>query len=487
MNRWLRSNIVLFCLGLLTLSGYLLAAFGWEFYSSRADVFRFLGLMSAQFFLFAVTWFWMKSRPGAKSAATLWLILAWAAGFRGVMIFVGLPQDRPFEAALTDLAGEEVVYHRFLLYDHDVWRYLWDGHVSATVGDPYRSSPESWWRLAESGHAPAQALFAEEVWDDVYDFLGYADHLTVYPPLAQAYFRLCHAMAPGSVFFHKAAIVGLDIAVCWLLVLALRHLGRPGEEVLLYAWNPLIVKEFAGSGHLDPLMLFFLVAAILLTMKQRHKLAMLSFGGAILAKFVPLVLIPVLLRRWPWRWWWLVAVPLVIGFGIYADSLAHLVSGIGTFASDWVFNPGPWALLDYLAELLKLPAAAVTVVVGLILVAGIEYCLKRDRGDAHSLVWGSFLIMACVILLSPAVMPWYLSWALVLAVLAGNRTWVWLTFLALGSYLIYMDQTVRIWWLWVEYTLFFMAVIWFDRPLLRAPFQNSQWVGSQANPEKASE
>ena len=466
MSRWLRGNGAFFCLGLLTSVGYWFAAFGWEFLSSQRDVLRFLALFSVQFLWFGLAWLWLKSGREANRAASVAVILVWAGWFRLIMLFAGLPLDQPLSMARADLAGEAVAYQRFLLYDHDVWRYLWDGHVSALAGDPYRATPEHWWHQAENGDVQAQALFVDEVWEDVFDFLGYADHLTVYPPLAQAYFRFCHAMAPGSVLFHKAAIAALDMAVCGLLVLALGALKRPRETVLLYAWNPLIIKEFAGSGHLDPLMLVCLAAAVLLTLRQYHRTAMVCFGGAVLAKLAPVILLPLFLRRWPWRWWWVAAVPLIVGYGYYAESLAPMLSGIGTFASDWVFNPGPWGLMNALAGLAHLPEMAVTIAAGGILAICIWICMAWDRGDGRSLALGGFVIMASALLLSPAVMPWYLSWALLLGVLAGNRTWLLLMFLAMGSYLIYIDQSVRIWWLWVEYTMFFAAVIWFDLPPL---------------------
>ncbi len=57
-------------------------------------------------------------------------------------------------------------------------------------------------------------------------------------------------------------------------------------------------------------------------------------------------------------------------------------------------------------------------------------------------------------------MPWYVLWALPAAVLAGSRSWPLLTGLSLLSYLTYADGVSTLWWKWIEYGLFFVAVIW---------------------------
>ncbi len=44
----------------------------------------------------------------------------------------------------------------------------------------------------------------------------------------------------------------------------LRRLGRDPSWILFYAWCPLPVKEYANTGHFDPLATFFTVLAVLL-------------------------------------------------------------------------------------------------------------------------------------------------------------------------------------------------------------------------------
>ena len=56
------------------------------------------------------------------------------------------------------------------------------------------------------------------------------------------------------------AFDGLSIAC---LIALLRRRGLPATRVLLYAWHPLPVWEFAGTGHVDALAIGLLMLAFL--------------------------------------------------------------------------------------------------------------------------------------------------------------------------------------------------------------------------------
>jgi hypothetical protein len=99
-------------------------------------VLTFLALLGLLFALFALA-AWVSNKLDEQRGA-LFVIAAGAILFRLTMLPAGLPAQLSWpekaEAMRADAAGEEVAYERFLLYDHDIWRYLWDGHVAAHVG-----------------------------------------------------------------------------------------------------------------------------------------------------------------------------------------------------------------------------------------------------------------------------------------------------------------------------------------------------------------
>ena len=107
-----------------------------------------------------------------------------------------------------------------------------------------------------------------------------------------------------------------DLLGCLLLIRLARRLGLPRARALLYAWNPLVCLEVAGMGHVDALMSALVVATVYFLVASRTSriaVAGLCAAGAVLAKIVPLVALPVWFhaaRRWRlvfaavlWRCW----------------------------------------------------------------------------------------------------------------------------------------------------------------------------------------
>ena len=255
--------------GALSLALYMVVALRLGRSGSARDMALFLAAFAVLFGLY--TWGWSVGRKRGSLAVVLLL----AALFRLAMLPAGISETRPLAALSQDLSGPSAGeqgpgYDTFLLYDNDVWRYLWEGHVTAVGGDPYRDTPADFVRRAESASEPEPPL-ESDFWWDVVENVSFRTHTTVYPPVAQGTFRLAHLLAPGSVFVLKLLLVLFDLGTCLALAGLLSELGRPRREVLLYAWNPLVVKEIAGSGHVDSLMVLLLTAAVLLLLRRRKR------------------------------------------------------------------------------------------------------------------------------------------------------------------------------------------------------------------------
>jgi hypothetical protein len=234
--------------------------------SGAGPVLGFLALLALLFALYAAAARIVFVSERA-SQARLGLIVVGGLLFRVTLLPAGLPPGTASSevpsALADDLTGRRVAYERFLLYDDDVWRYLWDGHATAEGVNPYRHAP---------GDAAADALAEGEgvnaLWIDVRDNVNHPEVPTIYPPLAQAIFLLSHALAPGSVLALKVLMVGADLLAAVFVTLSLRGLGRREEEVLLYLWNPLVIKEFAGSAHADSLLVAALAASVFFVLRE---------------------------------------------------------------------------------------------------------------------------------------------------------------------------------------------------------------------------
>ncbi len=336
-----------------------------------------------------------------------------------------------------DLRGESVVYDRFLLYDNDIWRYLWDGHVAAAGRNPYLESP-----------AQGQA---EGVWTDVRENVSYPQIPTLYPPLAEFVFRLSHWLAPASVLMLKGLTTLLDLGAGIFLALTLRALGRhPGESVL-YLWNPLVVKIFAGSGHIDSLTVCALAALGYCLVRGFHWSAGAVFGLAVLAKLSPLILIGLLTRELRARQIGLGLAVVLAGYLPYLSGGVAIFSGLRTFASFWEFNAGPLNLLRWAVNGID----ARLIGTGVMLAALVW--IWRRKGDFFSSAADS---LGVLVVLSPAVMPWYATWALPYAVLGNSRPWLIFSGLVLAAFGVMVDGRERHWALALEYGLLATACVW---------------------------
>jgi hypothetical protein len=97
----------------------------------------------------------------------------------------------------------------------------------------------------------------------------------------------------GLLFY--AGCAGL---IAWLLH---RHAPeRALQGVVLFAWTPLVIYETAGNGHNDSVMVFFIVLALVALWQRRFTLSALALMGGALVKFIPLLLVPLVVAM-GWR------------------------------------------------------------------------------------------------------------------------------------------------------------------------------------------
>ena len=82
--------------------------------------------------------------------------------------------------------------------------------------------------------------------------------------------------------------------------------------MLLYAWNPLVVKEIAFTAHPDVIAVFLVLAAVVLTRKDRFQGAAVFLALAVGAKTLALPVVPFVLLRARMRDWGLFVAVLAL-------------------------------------------------------------------------------------------------------------------------------------------------------------------------------
>jgi alpha-1,6-mannosyltransferase len=421
--------------------------------SSTDSVVKFIAVLSVLFFLYGAAYLVLRKYRGPRRNA-ITVIVVGAVLFRMTLLFAGLPHHQTWKevssAIQADVRGEAVTYDTFLLFDNDIWRYLWDGHVGARGVNPYHLAPRS-----PGLDTLADSAGDKTVWADIRANVNHADIPTIYPPLAQGVFRLAHAIAPGSVFIVKLLLVGFDLLTILLIALTLRTLNQPVTAIVLYAWNPLVIKAVAASGHVDSVLAMLLVATVYFLVRGSRSIAAVTWALSVLVKVSPLVLLPFLCLRLGWRRTALGIAVVLIGYAPYLDRKGTVFAGLRIFASEWQFNSGFFSLIEWLAvPFVPDPILAAKVTATVVFLTLIVWLICRDDMQDSTFALYSVTALGGLLILGPTVMPWYLVSLVPLAILARSSAWIQFSPLVCVAFFAMIDGTERPWLLCIEYGTF---------------------------------
>ena len=320
----------------------------------------------------------------------------------------------------------------------DLFRYIWDGWIQWEGINPYRFAP------SDSALAPYQNTA-------LYEALNSQEYYSVYPPLSQLFFAVGGLFYDGSwttsYYVLKALFVGVEFGG----VVVLARLTR-ARNVLLYAWNPLVLVETAGQGHTETLLVLLLLAAVWAVRRRRGALASLTIAGAGLVKIYPFALGPFLLRRFGWRAVWPGAL-LVVGISLpYAApyALPHIKASADLFAELFEFNAGPYYAVKHV--LWAWTGADWSKTIGPffrgLFLASLPVLYGLDAWYKWSFQRACLVLVGTLFVLSTTVHPWYLLPVIALGVMGRRPSWpwLWLGICSLGTYLFYVDGP---YWVWI--------------------------------------
>ncbi|HBK08681.1 MAG TPA: hypothetical protein DDZ81_22980 [Acetobacteraceae bacterium] len=311
----------------------------------------------------------------------------------------------------------------------DLYRYVWDGRVQAAGINPYRYVPND----------PALAALRDEA---IFPHINRADYAhTIYPPAAQVVFAIVGRLG-SSVTGLKLAMFGFEALTVFCLLALLKAARLPAERVLIYAWNPLPVWAFAGNGHVDAAVCGFVALALLLRVRRFDGWAGIALGAAVLTKFLPAVIAPVLWsRRGGWRLA-LSAVATMLGlYALYIGAGWRVFGFLSGYGAEEGLDSGSgiW-LMAGLAQLGPLPLLASKVYLGGLglLLAGLAcwFACVRRPDDAVAICSAAGVMMAVLIFGISPHYPWYFAWLAVPCVLAPTPAVLWL---ATAPVLMYLD------------------------------------------------
>ncbi|HWX38388.1 MAG TPA: glycosyltransferase 87 family protein [Candidatus Sulfotelmatobacter sp.] len=345
---------------------------------------------------------------------------------------------------------------RLTLFPHppslstDLYRYRWDGHVQSAGWNPYAVAPMD----------PRLAPLRDPGWY----VMPVPEIPTMYPPLAQLVFRATWRLFPDPVWF-KLPFLLADLAVAAMLAGWIRSTGGRNYQVAIYAWNPLVVVEFASSGHNDALALAGVVASLLI-IRRSAPLSTLTLTAGALAKAFPVVLLPLALFRAGW--------PGKLRGWLAAGGCAALAA-----ACAWPYRHG-WreflAMLHayqlifrnyhssiYPVLLWLYGSHEIAAGVGEGVVIGLALWLAIRSADPTR---AAFLLIGTLLLFAPNGYSWYFTWIVPLLCFFPSPAWLLLTILEFLSYKIFINyRALGVWhfdplFQWLCYAPFYALLGW---------------------------
>ena len=346
---------------------------------------------------------WLVLRTGA-GRRKFWLMIGFALAFRSVALF----GTQPYLST-------------------DVYRYVWDGRVEGAGINPYRYVSSD----------PALGALRDAA---VYGRMNRPDARTIYPPGAEMFFFMVTRVWE-SVGTMRVAAVACEAVAVWGMCGLLQTFGLSRKRVLLYAWHPLPVWEFAGSGHVDAVVVAALVLGLWAVRRGWATAAGIALASAVAVKLFPVVLFPAFYRRWDWK------LPLALAATIAIVYLPYLGVGLGNifdfllhgYASEEGLASGErfflaallnrWCHVRLTGQMFQgLTAFALAGLAAWVL-------LTRPRDALTPIRRAAALAVLFNVLLSPGY-AWYFAW---LVIFLPFVPWLGLLWLTTASFVLYAN------------------------------------------------
>jgi len=340
----------------------------------------------------------------------LFLIVVFAVLFRATLLFS--------EPSLSD----------------DIYRYLWDGRLLIEGINPYSYVPGS-----------SEII---NLRDAQYEFINHKDIGTPYGPLTILIFALSQYIM-NSVYFMKIPFILFDCLSIVLIVRILTLSGISKSNVIVYAWNPLVLIEVSGSGHNDSLGIFMLLIAIYGIQQRQRWNSLIGFTLALLSKYFALLFLPAILKSMPKKDWIFIPVILLAGFLPFAEHLESHVLNILKVGSAWQFNDSLFSLLLFVTN--SVPVAKTVVFVSMVLLAALVW---RSQWPP---VKSAMIMIGGALMLTTTVQQWYLLWIVPFLCFSLNRAWILLTGLVMLSYHVFIRYDADGVWsenLWIKLAIY---------------------------------
>lgn len=280
--------------------------------------------------------------------------------------------------------------------------------------------------------------------------------LTAPPALVLSPFELAWHHLPfvaSSLWLQKALVIGADIGALALAPGLLKAAGLSPAWVLIYGWNPLVIKETAIGAHFEPVGLVCVTLAILLVQRATRLRAALAYGGSLACSFWSATCLPLMMSA--------LGVRAVLSLSIGASAWAYLYLSQTLVLPMSLTESVGGSLLPASVSLARIfvtraPLYPAALCFGIWLAVMFYRALwKRPQPDhipsEALLAVGGFLMIA------PQVLPWHFTPLAYFAAFSKNRGWLVFTATAPVTYLVFQNGQWSGWSFWLGFLQYFPA------------------------------
>ena len=299
----------------------------------------------------------------------------------------------------------------------DVWRYLWDAHVIVHGYSPYAYAP------ADKVLLPLHNILLTNS--------RFRNTPTKYPPGAELFFVIGYWLSATHLWGIKGMFIACDMLTCGALVWLLSKKKLDARRVIIYAWCPLPIVEFAIEGHLDVLVIMFTVLAVLSATifgtdgYKGQALTGFFIGMATLIKLYPVLLLVVFFRGRNWMLLVTCFVTIFLGYiPFFLLGHGHILAVLLSFTGQQQsFESVVGRLVEWNSAgrgltqvaIIRLADVVEALIIGIVVLVVFILRLRGRIGIAA----GTLVLIGTILTCYSHLFPWYatalLPWIAVLA------------------------------------------------------------------------
>ena len=352
----------------------------------------------------------------------------------------------------------------------DFYRFVWDGRIQQLGVNPFDFKPSQ-----------LITQLKDPLLSQIYPYLNSPNYYSVYPQFCQTIFRVTSFIGGESLLLTvislKSIIFLSEIGSIFLLKILLAQRSNSQSLRLIYILNPLVIIELSGNIHFEAFMIFFILLLAYLISRFKFFTAAGALSLAIQAKLLPIITIPLLMKR--------LGIKNNIYYGGFCllftlitsflslnnmDRIKHFAESLMLYYGTFEFNGSiyllfrtiGWWILGYNPINIVSKIMIVLSLLGMILI----YYKKTE------FLKGTFWLLICYHIFAAIVHPWYLTPLIALTPFVRFRfALLWSSLIPL-SYFTYskLPYNENYWLVAIEYLL---VLLFFLKELMK-PKSESQ-------------